>query len=98
MRMHPAIRQEPHQMQRMSLFFEAHHHLYKSSIRFKTAVSDITADAQEVLVDHPTSAKVQMTNFRVTLLSFRQSDSLTTCLQCCVRAFFQNFFAKERFV
>ena len=87
MRMHAAVRKQPHEMQGAVFFLQACHHAYKGRIFFKAAILDIARDAQKILIDHAACAKIQMANLRIPLLTIGKPDGFAAAGEGRVRTF-----------
>ena len=87
MRMHAAVRKQPHEMQGAVFFLQACHHAYKGRIFFKAAILDIARDAQKILINHAACAKIQMANLRIPLLTIGKSDGFAAAGEGRVRTF-----------
>ena len=83
--MHPTIRQQAHKMQRMAIVLQTTHQVYNGFILFKAAISNVSADAQKILIHHTASAKIEVPHFRITLLPIWQPNSFSAAQKLCMR-------------
>ena len=73
MAMHPAGRQQPHDMQRSVMLLDMFNSLHERRIAVKAPVLNGCIYPRELLIHHAACADIEMANFRVTHLALRKA-------------------------